>query len=130
MIFKIVPWKLDPSITVFSYPLTLYRNFILLASLLPEKDKTEKVLSFDITMILLVEILCFNRKSLGPVVAMCPAFKGFEVLWLWYKALNGKFELHIIEEYWMLWCYKTLSVPSFSFCSLIIFMVIYFYTLL
>lgn len=93
---------------LLSYPLTLYRNFILLANLLTEKDKTEEVLSFDITMIFLVEMLCFNTKSLGPVVAMCPAFKGFEMLWLWNKALNGKFELCIIEEYWILWCRKSL----------------------
>ena len=100
---------------LLSYPLTLHRNFILLANLLTEKDKTEEVLSFDMTMILLAEMLCLNTKSLGPVVAICPAFKGFEMLWLWNKALNGKFELHIIEEYWVLWCYKMLFFPLFLF---------------
>ena len=81
MVFKIVPWKLDSSITFFYLTLWPYtKTFILLANLLTEKDKTEEVLSFDMPMILLSEILCINAKLPGPIVAMCPAFKGFEML--------------------------------------------------
>ena len=81
MVFKIVPWKLDPSIAFFYrtlWPFT--KTFILLANLLTVKDKTEEVLSFDMPMILLAGILCINAKLPGPIVAMCPASKGYEML--------------------------------------------------
>lgn len=81
MVFKIVPYKLDPSITFFYLTLWPYtKSFILLANLLTEKDETEEVLRFYMPMILLAGILCINAKLTGPTVAMCPAFKGFEML--------------------------------------------------